>query len=324
MSELTIVYNEKDLFYYIQKLRLETAKKINDDKIEKSKNVKEEKATFGGVMKNIGHFFERGVMSYATIDEQITKDLKDFNAKHPIVIEEETAKELVKSLFKEDKYGMAKLLFSSTIVLDDEYDYEYVNEGMEVASNLLYEEKETLAKIKKQLFDNYNAIAPNSLSSVQKGILLGVAVTSFVGFMTMPLALAGIGVASTATAVAGFGGLGAITVESIIMSAALTGITYGGMKLYNDAKIKKEFAELSPEKNALYLALQCTFIERIKEQLDEEEFKEQLDAMLRNLNTLKSDLDYYLFVEKESTKENKAKIKSFHDFDLRLVKVLGV
>ena len=58
--------------------------------------------------------------------------------------------------------------------------------------------------------------------------------------------------------------------------------------------------------------------------MSEEEFKEQLDSILRDLNTLKSDLDYYLFVEKESTKENKAKVKSFHEFDNRLLKVLGV
>ena len=108
------------------------------------------------------------------------------------------------------------------------------------------------------------------------------------------------------------------------MSAAITGFTYGGMKLYNDAKIKKEFLELSPEKNAFYLAIQCTYIQRMKDQVGEEEFKEQLDAILRDLGTLKSDLDYYLFVERESTKENKAKVKSFHEFDNRLLKVLGV
>ena len=35
-------------------------------------------------------------------------------------------------------------------------------------------------------------------------------------------------------------------------------------------------------------------------------------------------LDYFLFIERESTKENKQKIKSFYDFDNRLIKVLGL
>ena len=101
-------------------------------------------------------------------------------------------------------------------------------------------------------------------------------------------------------------------------------MAYGGMKLYNDIKIKQEFKKLTPEKNALYLAIQCTYIERMKDSLSEDEFKEQLDKILKDLNVLKSDLDYFLYVEKESTKDNKAKEKSFHEFDNRLAKVLGI
>ena len=322
MSELTVVLTEKDLFCYLQRLRLVTAKSVNDEKIENSKNVKEEKATFKGTMKNISNWFERGTMNYSGKVEDIEAELKKFEEKNQNVIGDEEALNLVDSLFNEDKYGLAKLLFASTIILDDEYDYRYADEGLEQASSVLYGDKETLSKIKKQLFENYNAIAPNSLSNVQAGILLGVAVSSVVAVATMP-AILGVGLTAGAIAAHSFG-LGVVTLEAVLMSAALTGITYGGMKLYNDAKIKKEFLELSPEKHAFYLAIQCTYIQRLKEQASEEEFKEQLDSILRELNNLKSDLDYYLFVEKESTKENKSKIKSFHEFDNRLLKVLGV
>ena len=322
MSELTVVHTEKDLFYYIQRLRLVTAKSVNEEKIENSKNVKEEKATFKGTMKNISNWFERGSMNYSGKVEDIEAELKKFEENHQDIINDEQALELANSLFNEGKYGLAKLLFASTIILDDEYEYRYVDEGLAQASSVLYGDKEVLVQIKKQLFENYNAIAPNSLSSVQKGVLLGVAVSSVVAVATMP-AILGVGLTAGAIAAHSFG-LGVVTLEAVLMSAALTGITYGGMKLYNDAKIKKEFLELSPEKHAFYLALQCTYIQRLKEQVNEEEFKEQLDSILRELNNLKSDLDYYLFVEKESTKENKNKIKSFHEFDNRLVKVLGV
>lgn len=43
--------------------------------------------------------------------------------------------------------------------------------------------------------------------------------------------------------------------------------------------------------------------------MNREEFKERLDSIFKNLNVLKADLDYFLFVERESTKENKQKIK---------------
>lgn len=321
-EELTVVRNEKDLFYYLQKIRLLTAKRINDEKVESSKEIKEEKATFKGTMKNISNFFERGVMNYTKIGDEIDAEIKKFEEAHQNVIDDEIALDLSKTLFVEDKYGIAKLLFASTVLLDNEYEYKYDEQGLAEASNILYENKETLSEIKKQLFDNYNAIAPNVLSNTQKGILLGVAVTSLIAVVSMP-AIMSVGLSATAIAAHTFG-IGAVTLEAVLMSAAITGITYGSMKLYNDAKIKKEFLELTPEKNAFYLAIQCTYIQRLKEQVSEEEFKEQLDSILRDLNTLKSDLDYYLFVEKESTKENKAKVKSFHEFDNRLLKVLGV
>ena len=318
MSELTIIHNERDLFVYLQKNRLLTAKRLNDENIERTKKVKEEKTTIKGVVKNVGNFFKRSANNYDKKDETIDSALKAFEEKNPSVIELSTAEELIDSLFKEDKYGLSKLIFASSVILDDEYEYKYVEEGLQDASVLLYGDKETLPLIKKQLFENYDAISPKSLSSVQKGILLGVAISTTVGLLGMPVLLAPGAAAASVLAAPG------LAFEAILMSAAVTGIVYGGMKLYNDEKVKVEFRKLSPEKNALYLALHCTFIQRIKIQLDEDEFKEQLDSILKNLSVLKGDLDYYLFVEKESTKENKEKIKSFHKFDDRLSKILGV
>ena len=317
MNDITTAsYNEKDLFYFIQHLRLVTAKNISDANIDRSKNVKEEKATAQGFFKNVGHFFERGAMNYDKTSKEIDESLKLFEERHSSVIEKEEADKLLDSLFVEDKYGLAKLIFATTIILDDEYDYKHVDEGLKEASYVVYGDKVTLLEIKKQLQENYNAIAPNTLSNVQKGVLLGVAVSSLVGVLTMPAILGGAAIAAH--------GIAGLTIESIILGAAFTGMAYGGMKLYNDIKIKQEFKKLTPEKNALYLAIQCTYVQRIKESLSEDEFKEQLDKILKDLNVLKSDLDYFLYVEKESTKDNKAKEKSFHEFDNRLAKVLGI
>lgn len=319
MNDITTSYNEKDLFHYIQHLRLQTAKDINDRNIERSKNVKEEKATAQGFFKNVGHFFERSTMNYEQTAKDIDAMIQEFTGKNGTVIDRATADEVLDKLFAEDKYGLAKLIFATTIILDDEYEYKHNDEGLKQASDVIYGDQTILATIRKQLQENYNAIAPNTLSNVQKGVLLGVAVSSLVGVIAMP-AILGVG-AGAAVAAHGIAGL---TIESVILGAAFTGMAYGGMKLYNDIKIKQEFKNLSPEKNALYLAIQCTYVQRIKESLSEDEFKEQLDVILKDLNVLKSDLDYFLYVEKESTKDNKAKEKSFHEFDNRLAKVLGI
>ncbi len=322
MSDVVLSYNEKDLFVYFQKIRLTTSKRCSEENIERSKNVKQEKTTFKGVMKNIGHFFERGANGYSKKDEQIEKDLKAFEEAHPNVINDEEALDIIKLTFAEDRYGLTRLIFASTVILDDEYEYKYEEEGLKAVSLILYGVESVMSHIKKQLQENYNAISPKALSNVQKGVLLGVAATSLLGIITMP-AILSVG-APAALAAHGIAGATLFSTEAILMSAALTGIAYGGMKLYNDVKVKQEFKNLSPEKNALYLALQCTYIQRLKEQVDEDEFKEQLDSILKNLSVIKADLDYYLYVEKESTKENKQKIKSFHDFDTRLAKIIGV
>lgn len=333
MGNVVKQYNEKDLFIYLQKVRLETAKRLNDSNIENNKVIKEDKLTFKGAANNVKNFFKRAVGNYNKKEEQIGDQLDIFNKSNPVTIDEATARGLAFSLFIEDNYGLAKLIFASTIVLDDEYKYKYVEQGLEEASSILYGNRQELITIKKQLETNYSAISPNSLSTLQKGLLLGAAATALAGVVIMPVLLAaGAGASAAATTAAlaahGFGdmqiGVGVVALESFILGAAITGIAYGGMKLYNSAKIKKEFLSLSPEANALYLAIQCTYIERVKKVLTKDEFKEQLDTILKNLNVLKGDLDYYLFVENETTKENKSKVKSFHEFDNRLVKVLGI
>lgn len=320
--ELITINNEKDLFLFLQKDRLLTAKRLNDGNIEKTKKVKEDKKTFKGTIKNIRNFFKRSAHGYEEKDGSIEKAIKEFEEKNPNVIALADAESLIETLFKEDKYGISKLLFACSIVLDDEYDYKYEEEGLKDVSVLLYGDEVTLLTIKKQLHDNYNAISPKTLSNTQKGLLIGAVASAAIGLISMPVLLAS-GVAAAAIATDGFTDK-SITFESILMGAAIGGMAFGEMELYNDEKVKAEFKSLSPEKNALYLALQCTYIERIKAQLSEDEFKDQLDSILKNLSALKSDLDYYLFVEKESIQDNKAKIKSFHEFDNRLPKVLGI
>ena len=333
MAELTNVYNEKDLFVFFQQLRLLTAKKLNDQHVEDTKSVDEEKRTFKGTMKNFGNAIKRGVGRYDKKDSKIESDLESFNSKNTKLMTRGEAVDLIGSLFNDNTKGLSKLVFACTVVLDSEYDYKYVKEGLEEVSTTLFGNSNELINIKKQLENNYNAVSPTSLSNVQKGLLMGAAATSLVGIVCLPILLgagAGASAAATTTALAahGFGdmqiGLGVIAMESLLLSAAFTGAAYGGMKLYNSQKVKNEFKKMSPEKNALYLAIQATHIQRMSKFLNNDDFKEQLDTIMKNLNTLKGDLDYFLFVEKESTKENKQKIKSFHDFDDRLIKVLGL
>ncbi len=298
MNDVVVNYSEKDLFIYFQSIRLLKAKELNDGNVSRTNKVEEEKATLKETFNNFGRFFERNVKNYKATGEQVDKDLGLFNARNPVTLSKETAVELANSLFKDDKFGLAKLVFATSIILDLEYDYKYVNEGLQEVSEILYGDADTLVKIKKSFEDNFASIYSKPLTKEQTKTLL---VTGTV-----------------------LGVMIAIAPFIAIVPAIAASVTAACFIDENSKAIKQEFKESSPEKTASYLALQCTYIQRIRETLSSDDYKEELDAILKNISSIKSDLDYYLFVENEMVKENKEKIKVFHRFDDRMLKILEI
>lgn len=297
MNEVAIAYNDKDLLIYFQQVRLLKAKEVNDANVNRTNNVKEEKATLKGTFNNIGHFFERNIKNFERITASINKSIEEFNGKNEKVMPKEEAEEAVQRMFENDSYGLAKLMFATSIILDDEYPFEYVSEGLAEVSMILYGDEKVLPEIKKQLEDNYRHLSLKSIANTEQGVLAAISVALF--GLTIAVAPV-VAVASAA--------VGAVAAHELLTK--------------NKEKIKEEFKKSSSETNAYYLALQLTYIQRIKNSLSEDDFKEELDSILKSVNELKADLDYYLFVEKESANENKAKLDSFHKFDDRLVEIL--
>ena len=300
MNEVALSYNEKDLLVYFQQVRLQMAKAVSDENIDRTNTNKDEKTTLKETFNNLGKFFERGMRSYDKVSESANKSLEEFNKKHEKVMSKEEAEDLIDRLFEADKYGLAKLMFAASIISDNEYQYENIDDGLKAASQILYKDDVTLPEIRHQLEENFRTIASRSFltpTSKDDKTTAGVAVALFaLSLMLTPI----VAVATVA--------VGAIVAQDFLKK--------------NEDKIKEEFRKSSSEANAFYLALECTYIQRIKGKLSDDEFKEEFDSILKNVNGLKADLDYYLFVEKENIKENRAKSKSFHEFDNRLVKIL--
>lgn len=294
MNELMIKHSEKELLTYFQKIRLYKSRELNESNVNRTNKVNEEKATFKETMNNIGRFFERNLKSYDKQKETIDKSIDEFVSKNKEVISTDEAKDTINLMFENDKFGLAKLMFAASVILDNEYDYQYVDEGLEEVSVVLYDSKETLKEIKKQLETNFNAVSPKPLSNFKNETITVAAVASLAAIMIIP---------------------------SLIVAAPIVAAT---VVLDNNEKIKEEFKKSTPEKGAFYLALQLTYIERVRYALTEDEFKEELDNILKNVNSLKSDVDYYLFVEKESISDNRAKEKAIHQFDNRLMKILDI
>ena len=321
---------EKELFTYFQYVRLCVAKNLNDKGIENSKKINESNVTIDSLARNFGRFLDRSINNYDRKYYVINENINKFENKNNEIITDSSAENLCITLFNNDKNGLHKLLFTITIIFDNEYEYEYENEGLIGVSNILFNNPNEILTIKKQLEENYKFIAKKGLSNVQKGLLIGASITALVGCFALPiLSVGGISASAAVTTHAlGFAGdmqlgVGLLSLGSIALSALFIGGSYLCMDSYNKKLARDEFRKLSPELNSLYLAIQCTYIQRIIDNVSEDELKQQLDSIIKKFNELKQDLDFYLFVEKEEIENNKQKLNSFHNFDDRLAKILG-
>lgn len=124
---------QNDLLIYFRFKRLIMDKIIIDKKISETTNTNQ--TGFFSSLKNSFVSFE---MNYRNKRDLIYYNLNDFNNKHKQILSPEGALFAVNELFKDDKYGLQKLIFSSVIILDDEYNYVYEDEGLDEASKYLY------------------------------------------------------------------------------------------------------------------------------------------------------------------------------------------
>ena len=292
MNDVAIKYSEKELLTFFQKVRLEKAKELSDVNAGR-KYENKEGATFGEKVSNFGKFLKRNMTSADTVKNTANTNLEKFNEANPTVLEKEVVEQELNRIFEVDKYGLAKLAFGASIILDSEYEYEYLEEGLNEASSILYGNEDTLLQIKRQLEENYRAVSINAFSNLDKAALAGAAGLAIILAPVLAIASATVGV---------------IAAHEILIK--------------NKEKFKDEFKKSSSETNAFYLALELTYIQRIRKSIPSDEFKEELDSILKHLEELKSDLDYYLFVERENAANNKEKVHAFNAFDKRLMKVL--
>ncbi len=316
-NSIITVHTEKDLFNYIQFIRLSKAKELNDLKIEsnKSKDGESFKNFFKKINNKIGKYEEKDT----SIDESISR----LKSNVPNLMSEEDAKGSLLSLFAEDKNGVTKLLFAIKVALDHEYEYKYEKEGLEAASTFLFNDSSKLKLIKNELENCYKDIAGKSLTNVQKGALAAIIVSSLAISVIVPAAgITGVSQAGTVLAAKGFGDLILGTTSSLIFAAAIVGGSYCVMELHNKEAVRKAFKKATLEEQSVYLAIQCMIVKQLRKSLSDREFKEELDSILKSLSTLKSDLDYFLFVEREDVSLNKSKLNAFHGFDKKLTDIL--
>lgn len=228
-------------------------------------------------------------------------------------------KEILKAVYKEDKYGLARTLLAMSLILDPVYPFHYEEEGYEALSDLLFDNIWEVGFIKERLEDDFSKIARKDLTPTQWGCLIALAASVTV---LVPLVSAA-GIAASTGAVAAVDA-GALALGGILAGGAVLGLGTLAIEHSNIKEAKREFRKLNYEESALFLAMETVLIDRARKNLPKEEFKEEINSILEKVDALKSDTSYLLFVEKANPETNKEKIKAFHRFDNHLVKVMGI
>ncbi|MCQ2795252.1 MAG: hypothetical protein MJ214_03505 [Bacilli bacterium] len=301
------------LFLHVQELRLNEDKRIMDEKLKATQRVESHGSFFDKAKTTFKNTYNKVVSSAGNYDKKnktIVEEVEKFN-KDNTSIKESEANEQLKALIASDKTGIAQLMFDINVILDNKYKYTYFNDGLKLVSKYLHDKEDYLLDLKEDLEKTYKAVADKSLSLAQMGALAGVSLAAVLACIIVPF---------TTPAVAA----GGAAVSTLFVGAALIGGTYIGMKEYNQEEVKKQFQKFTPDELAMHLSIQILCIKHLKKQLKEEEFKDRLNLILEELNTLKSDLDYYLFVEKQDIAKNKNKLHVFHGFDNCLEEALGL
>lgn len=302
------------LFLHTQELRLNEDKRIMDEKMTATKRVESHGSFLDKAKTTFKNTYNKVVSSagnYEKKNNTIIEEVSRFNKENKTPINQSEANNQLKELIASDKTGLAQLMFDINVILDNKYKYTYFNDGLEIVSKYLHDQEDYLLDLKEDLEKTYKVIADKSLSLTQMGALAGVSLAAVLACIIVPL--------STPAVAAG-----GAAISTLFVGAALVGGTYFGMKQYNKEEAKKQFRKFTPDELAMHLSIQILCIKHLKKQLKEEEFKDRLNLILEELNTLKSDLDYYLFVEKQDIDKNKSKLHIFHGFDNCLEEALGL
>lgn len=273
--------------------------------------------------------------------EIIEKQLVELSKKHTyseFAHNYEELEELVKEIYEDDIYGLARVVFSASLAFDGEYKYQYHDKGMRNLSRVIWKDESKLSTIESEISNIYRDLAKQPLSTAQKMLLGGTAALALATFVVPQIAFANItsggailgnlatwgGALGAAEGVAAIAGVAAMGAAELALDCALVGFVYSQMSAYNKKEVQKSFRSMTWNDTAHMLAIKCYVMKHAKCWTPSCVYKEGVSDLLQMVQDLKSDTDYFLFVEKENIENNKSKIQVFHNLDKRLMDILAV
>lgn len=313
---------EMELFRYIQKLRLDSDLDTVNRKIAGATADAIPEEDF--ILVKWGKQVVNAVKGTALPELEKTRGeiegaLSDFSSKYRPAVA--SPKEQVEKLFGSG-FSIAKQVFAINVILDNEFKYTYREGGLKLASGILFGNVYELAEIENKLAECYLKIAKAPKNLLDGALLAGSAAVALI--LALPACAATTGAAGAAVA------LGEIHLSTSMMTlyvclvgGTVFGVSWGAMALGERSSAKREFRNMSADDCARLLAIRAYIVEVSKENLDADEFKEQLSDLLLMIDDLRSDISYELFVEESNIESNRDKLAMFHSFDNAMLAIVG-
>ncbi len=260
------VYLIKQLEFAFRKLRIEQDLEYHKAEYEKRTPdiVGDSEGAFAKFKKNTKNNWNKGgYEKHLALYNELKEKLASLEAKaeeeNKGLIPLDYLQPKIKEAFENDKYGIGKLEFAMSIVLDNTIAYECNSICFKRISILLGYDEEYLKNLESELRDGYMKIALTNYNNLKTaGIVAGV--------IAIPILLIGnIGLTATALAsAASKAALGSILFDSAFLVAGLCistalysgaafGISYLALDAASKAKIRNEFKKLSVEETAMSL-----------------------------------------------------------------------
>lgn len=325
---------QTSLFRSIQLIRLQNDLKLVNDELDKNRT-KPIKASDNFIKKAIMRSVNetKDYKSYtlsktkAAIEAEVAKFSEKFCGTDATLYQEWDIASTADEVFSDDEYLLEKTMFSISLIFDNEFHYEYDDEGLSEVSRLLWGNNKKLASIKKDVERCYKDLAYQPWSTEQKLVFGGIAALTLFTVTVPALVVGGLSATGITSTLAGLGGtmvegVGFIALAEFLLDGAIIGFTYALLEQHQKNEVKKSFREKNYNEAAQMLAIKCYIMQVAKDQMPKPLFKEKISELLQMISDLKSDTDYVLLVEGENVEENKKKINVFHNLDTKLVKML--
>lgn len=332
-NNMSVIYKEIDIFKSIQYYRLKKELEL----LEKDKSLKEENIKKDNKFMNFIKGNESKSKKLSDLIDKVSGAIHRFEMDNASInynlYFENKLRDAVNEVYLFDKYGLNKILFSISIALDNSYEYRYEKEELTEVSMVLFNDNNKIINIKDKLEDHYKHISTKSLTDKQKGILMIIGASGIALATALPIFMVGglfasAAVTAEALAFIGFGdmqlGIGIAALAGIIAGSIALGSTYASFKMHNLNEAKKAFKALNGNEAALLLAIKTVLVDEANRVMPSNDFKEYFSEMLETIDTLKSDTEYMLYVERDSVDTNKDKMEVFYKWNKQLIKVLDL